>query len=333
MCRENRRLLGDQRSEHQERRASARRGNETHLQWREFFPERVRSRTTGGLRPPLLAACADVIADTRFAPTNTDLATGGFTPPALGCMTLRSLQKATLSMRHTHTHEERRASARRGVTYRRCAVRIEDYSATSEASIKSGGRQPAVGTKRICNGERVRVFPGASTFAHHGGLTPPALGCMTLRSLQKATLSMDIRTHTKSGGRQPAVVVSECGWSSEIHRQAVALIKSGGRQPAVGTKRICNGASFFPERVRSRTTGGLRPPLLAVLQGGHSPAKLRLVRCTNARFRRAASVSPPWRTKRICNGASFSRSEYARTTSGGVQPPARGSVTYRGHVP
>jgi hypothetical protein len=35
-------------------------------------------------------------------------------------------------------------SARRVVTYRRCAVRIEDYSATSEASIKSGGRQVAV---------------------------------------------------------------------------------------------------------------------------------------------------------------------------------------------
>jgi hypothetical protein len=58
---------------HQERRASARRGNETHLQWREFFPERVRSRTTGGLRPPLLVACADVIADIRFAPTSTHL--------------------------------------------------------------------------------------------------------------------------------------------------------------------------------------------------------------------------------------------------------------------
>jgi hypothetical protein len=51
MCRENRRLSGDWRSEQQERRVSARRGNETHLQWREFFPERVRSRTTGGLRP------------------------------------------------------------------------------------------------------------------------------------------------------------------------------------------------------------------------------------------------------------------------------------------
>jgi hypothetical protein len=49
----------------------------------------------------------------------------------------------------------------------------------------------------------------------------------------------------KSGGRQPAVgTVSSRGWSTAIHRQAVALIKSGGRQPAVRTKRICNGASF-----------------------------------------------------------------------------------------
>jgi hypothetical protein len=57
---------------------------------------------------------------------------------------------------------------------------------------------------------------------------------MTLRSLQKATLSMHIRTHTKSGERQVAVaMVSNRGWSTAIHRQAVALIKSGGRQVAV----------------------------------------------------------------------------------------------------
>jgi hypothetical protein len=152
---------------HQERRASARRANETHLQWREFFPERVRSRTTGGLRPPLLAACADVIADTRFAPTSTLILPRGAYAPRSWLHDATLTAKSDIVDAHTHTHEERRASARRGVTYRRCAVRIEDYSATSEASIKSGGRQPAVGTKRICNGasfsrsEYVRAPRGA----------------------------------------------------------------------------------------------------------------------------------------------------------------------------
>jgi hypothetical protein len=40
------------------------------------------------------------------------------------------------------------------------------------------------------------------------------------------------------------------------------VYKSGGRQPAVATKRICNVARFFRERVRSPTTAGLRQPLL-----------------------------------------------------------------------
>jgi hypothetical protein len=114
MCRENRRLLGDQRSEHQERRASARRGNETHLQWREFFPERVRSRTTVGLRPPLLAACADVIADTRFAPTGTLILPRGAHAPRSWLHDATLTAKSDIVDGHTHTHEERRASARRG---------------------------------------------------------------------------------------------------------------------------------------------------------------------------------------------------------------------------
>jgi hypothetical protein len=47
---------------------------------------------------------------------------------------------------------------------------------------KSGGRQPAVGTKRNCNG--AGFFSGTSTFAHHGWLTPAAPGARR-RSAEK----------------------------------------------------------------------------------------------------------------------------------------------------
>jgi hypothetical protein len=40
--------------------------------------------------------------------------------------------------------------------------------------------------------------------------------------------------------------------------------------------------------------GAYAPPLLVVLRCGRLPAKLRLVRYTNARSTRAAGVSPPW---------------------------------------
>jgi hypothetical protein len=77
-------IRGAQTHVFQERRASARRGNETHLQWREFFPERVRSRTTAGLRQPLLVHGVGRLK-------NNDI---------------RGAQ--------THVFQERRVSARRG---------------------------------------------------------------------------------------------------------------------------------------------------------------------------------------------------------------------------
>jgi hypothetical protein len=68
----------------QERRASARRGNETHLQWRASFPGRVRSPTTAGLRQPLLLHGAG------------------------------RLKNNDIHGAQTHIRQERRASARRG---------------------------------------------------------------------------------------------------------------------------------------------------------------------------------------------------------------------------
>jgi hypothetical protein len=246
---------------HQERRVSARRGNEKHLQWREFFPERVRSRSTGGLRPPLLAACADVIADTRFAPTGTLILprlayasrswctesvdrkittfkmhkrtfprAAGVSPPWCNVPTM-CRENRRLSGDWRSEHQERRASARRGnethlqwrsfsptesVRAPRLAYasrswctesvdrKITTFKMHKRTFPRAAGVSPPWQWCRTVDGQRqftdrqshssraagvsppcernasavARVFPGASTFAHHGGLTPPALGCM-----------------------------------------------------------------------------------------------------------------------------------------------------------
>jgi hypothetical protein len=156
---------------HQERRASARRGNETHLQWREFFPERVRSRSTGGLRPPLLAACADVIADTRFAPTGTLIL-------PRGAYASRSwLHDATLTAKsdivdgHTHTHEERRASARRGNG-------VELWMVNRNSPTGSRTHQERRASARRGNETHLQwreFFPERVRSRSTGGLRPPLL--------------------------------------------------------------------------------------------------------------------------------------------------------------
>jgi hypothetical protein len=235
-----------------------------HLQWREFFPERVRSRTTGGLRPPalggsavrtfadktatcaihdrpftraagvsppwernasatarvfpgastfahhgglrppLLAACADVIADIRFAPTSTHLFPRGAYAPR--------------SWRFCGAE----------ICWRNC-----DFSGAQTHVSKSDGCQPAVGTKRICNGagfsrsEYVRAPRGAyapRSWLHvrmslqiyashqrvrcfsHGGLTPPALGCMCGCHCRYTLRTNEYAAFPTAGLRQPLLV-------------------------------------------------------------------------------------------------------------------------------
>jgi hypothetical protein len=65
---------------------------ESHRQHRTLLAERGCSHTTGGLRPPLLVACADVIADIRFAPTSTLLFPRGAYAPRSWLHVRMSLQ-------------------------------------------------------------------------------------------------------------------------------------------------------------------------------------------------------------------------------------------------
>jgi hypothetical protein len=117
---------------------------------------------------------------------------------------------------------------------------------------------PWVGN-RACNGDRFLW----SDYVHHARSDgTPRLAhvsrswCATRVSGKITTFAMRKRTFYKSGGCQPAVVRE----SRRQHR------------------------TFLVERGCSHATWGLRPPVLVVLRCGRLPAKLRLVRYTNARL-------------------------------------------------
>jgi hypothetical protein len=86
----------------------------------------------------------------------------------------------------------------------------------------------------------------------------------------------------------------------------------------------------FPLHARSPNHGGLTPAALAS-ECERLPAKLRLLRCTNACAPGAGGVSPPWLAESHRQGsATFAMHERVCTRSGGCQPPAvRGTAPAR----
>jgi hypothetical protein len=178
---------------------------------------------------------------------------------------------------------------------------------------KSGGRQPAVGMKRICNG--ARFFPGGSTFAYHGWLTPAALGCSTCGCLCRyALLSEEDATFATAGLRQPLFVHgagrpknndTRGAQTHVLHERRVSARRGPGIAPAT--------ARVLPDVDAPMPRGAYAPPLLVLLQCGDFPAKLRLVRCTNARLQeRRVSARRGNETHLQWRGFLF-RNEYART--------------------
>jgi Zn-finger nucleic acid-binding protein len=184
--------------------------------------------------------------------------------------------------------QERRASARRGVTYRRCVVRIEHCPATGEASIKSGERQPAVRTKRICNG---------ASFSRSEYVRAPR-GAYAPRSwLHDATLTaksdiVDAHTHT--------------------HEERRASGRRGnGVEPWMVNRNSPTGSRTQQERRASARRGVTYRRCAVRIE--HCPA-------TGEASIKSGERQPAVRTKRICNGASFSRSEYVRAPRGAYAP-------------
>jgi hypothetical protein len=203
-CGENRTLPGDWRGGNQERRASARRGvqnrprtvrsvqysatselttkivgrqpavvQESHRQHRTPLAKRGCSHATGGLRPPLLAACADVIADIRFAPTST-LLFPRLAHASRSWLHLRLLLQICVSHRRACQCFPRLAYVSRSWCTASVGRKITTFPVHKRTFPRAAGVSPPCERNAFA---MARVFPGASTFAHHGGLTPAALGC------------------------------------------------------------------------------------------------------------------------------------------------------------
>ena len=124
---------------------------------------------------------------------------------------------------------------------------------------------------------------------NHGGLTPPALGRARSPADGIATFAMHKRTRTRSGGCQPAVVLetylhtrfrnrsADCRparWRTPL--QLRSWNHGGLTPPALGPARpvvVCERVRNLPRRRGSRTTGGLRPPLLVVAAFVHRKSR------------------------------------------------------------
>jgi hypothetical protein len=114
-----------------------------------------------------------------------------------------------------------------------------------------------------------------------GGLRPPLL-CCGANACRRKNDFCDVQTHVQeSGGRQPAVGLGN------TFAQTQALLF--GRPPTVYVPMAVAFALIVP-------TGGLRPPLLALLQRP-SAGRMTTFAVHKRTCTRAAGVSPPWCAK------------------------------------
>jgi hypothetical protein len=128
---------------------------------------------------------------------NTQPRAAGVSPPWCVPRTVADQNRTMLADGRTR-NQERRASARRGVCGERLRMKIEQCSLAVEHAIESGGREPAVARKCLASGPQLfptrmatvrlpwerngvalpSILARTRTPACHGGLTPPAPGCM-----------------------------------------------------------------------------------------------------------------------------------------------------------
>jgi hypothetical protein len=238
----------------------------------------------------------------------------------------------------TLVSEERRASARRGVTYRRCAVsppwsKIVERRLAKRAARAAGVSPPWCGNR---TGNTEHFLPLRGCDHTSGGLSPPwernasCVSFSAVRDICRRNCGLcDARTRfRRAAGVSPpwCNVPTMCrenrrllGDQRSEHQERRASARRGaGIAPATLN-------TFCRTRMRSYH-GGLTPPALGGSACGHSPygylpTKLRLVRCTNARFRRAAGASArrgngvePWMVNR--NSPTGSRTHQERRVSG-----------------
>jgi hypothetical protein len=112
---------------------------------------------------------------------------------------------------------------------------------------------------------------------------------------ETATCAIHERTSAGAAGVSPPWIGKGSRLQNEannVRRTPTAASRAAGVSPPWYGNRAGSTERFLLNE-GARMPRGLTPPLLVVLRCGHSPTKLRLVRHTNARFPRAATVSPP----------------------------------------
>jgi len=201
-----------------------------------------------------------------------------------------------------------------------------------------------------------------------GGLRPPLLFRARSPADGIATFAIHKCRRTRSGGCQPAVSrepLMPGQFRADSHTAVARSVRSGEHQPAVVRethlqerfRKVAGDCRRCADERRCNyvceTTGGLRPPLLAVHTFAHRKSRFFTVvrtMCTrssgcepavvresrlggqSAHIRsrsshaapRAAGVSPPWLGKRTCNADTAhvrGHSSRAKAGAAGVSPP------------
>jgi hypothetical protein len=214
---------------------------------------------------------------------------GGRQPAVVGDTMGYRKNRALFADSRTY-QQERRVSARRG-------------SGNAVATV-SVHRPP---TGRLC--ATIAVLPLQARFSNHGWLTSGAPGCPRADCCRKAVAIGNGVLYPTGGLRPPLLRCSAnvCRRKNDLCDARTRIPRSGGRQPAVGMSNAVAIADAFVQRPASacrwsettvatatrwisafqvripRTShGGLTPPALT-LQCECLSAKKRFVRCRNAR--------------------------------------------------
>ncbi len=311
-CGENPALFGDDRASDQERRATARRGMVMQLQrcsctdhrpvtsarqLRSSRCERV-SKTTGGLRPPLLCCNANVFRrKTIFAMhKRTFSRAAGVSPPWCVIRTLCGENPALFGDDRA-SEQERRTSARRGMV-----MQLQRCSCTDHRPVASA-RQ--LGSSRC---ERVSKTTG--------GLRPPLL-CCNANVFRRKNDFCDAQTHIRprAAGVSPpwfgfalATAIGFCGLIT--FRTAQSPPYHGWLTPAaLGCTRKSSqmGGGALQRRFVSHG-GAYAPRSCAAMRV--SAGEKRFLRCTNAHPTKSGGRQPAVVPIRACNGDRFLRTDY-----------------------
>ena len=177
--------------------------------------------------------------------------------------------------RHTNqplAHHERRAT--------RISIGEQRPQERRASRIRSGGREPAVGT----GGALARAYshPPQTDVARTGaaGVSPPCVGARRCNGLTAT-----------------ARETADCALMNAVP-MALAHQSRGAYAPPRSCYRVCEcdrAIECLAMRERFRKPRGADAPR-SCSHGVRLPAKLRLLRYTNAHAPRAVGVSPPWRS-------------------------------------